>query len=581
MSITLQPWKLQLLSIPKTYPQSIAGCTHAIVKNIFFPQSRETLFSFTQNALELNIVANVEVIANDFLPLHLEGMKVSEDVFCAFMVDDPDGIDNSGRRINELSALLSRNGISIFYLSTRITDLILVKEKRLKLVLPTIRSIFSLSVDSDCDLSSSTRGEEYSDQGSFPGSSFTSMNSFLHTPSSPSSTRIQSIHYQGGSSFSAAHFQYHQHQQQQQQSPSSAFFGSSFGNSFTKPSTGISIPFGRRPSSNYGHFASPSSMAIGTGGHGGRCRTRHQSDSDSSSIDGLGRYHNTGTMSTSHSQSQLFQRSQRRRQSSIAESSFGDGIGRFFPKKHEQGSSVDSMDSMGHAAALVGEMPAPINSDNSLHLTFSGLNKRATGAGGPDSAGSSTSFHPLTPSGNSFPAFGSMPSFMGLMQETLEEQEERESNIKEKIRRSCPRSVIDDKLMLAGLAPEYQAEWAVTLIKVLFYPDQLPGFSSDSKSRFISFTTTDEGTSLIADREVLGHFEDHMLNMSSSETMLRCIQVDLSTFGLDTYGLVYSMSNPLVDHGVNLLCLSTFRTANVLVQDSDLEKSLKILSLSG
>ncbi|KAF9905492.1 GATS protein-like 3 [Linnemannia zychae] len=576
MSITLQPWKLQLLSIPKSYPQSIAGCTHAIVKNIFFPQSRETLFSFTQNALELNIVANTDVIANDFLSLHLEGMKVSEDVFCAFMVDDPDGIDNSGRRINELSALLSRNGISIFYLSTRITDLILVKEKRLKLVLPTIRSIFSLSVDSDCDLSSSTRGEEYSDQGSFPGSSFTSMNSFLHTPSSPSS-RIQSIHYQyqqHGSSFSSAHLQY---QQQQQQSPSSVFFGSSFGNSFTKPSTSISIPFGRRPSNN-GHFASTSS-AIGAGGPGGRYRNRHQSDSDSSSIDGLSGHNHA--MSTSHSQSQLYQRSQHRRQSSIAESSFGDGIGRFFPKKHAHGSSIDSIDSMGHA--MVNEVPAPVNSDNSLHLTFGGLNRRAAGilGGGPDSAGSSTSFHPLTPSGSSFPAFGSMPSFMGLMQETLEEQEERESNIKEQIRRSCPRSVIDEKLMLAGLAPEYQAEWAVTLIKVLFYPDQLPGFNNDSKSRFISFTTTDEGTSLIADQEVLGHFAEHMLNMSSSETMLRCIQVDLSTFGLDTYGLVYSMSNPLVDHGINLLCLSTFRTANVLVQDSDLEKSLKILSLSG
>ena len=50
--------------------------------------------------------------------------------------------------------------------------------------------------------------------------------------------------------------------------------------------------------------------------------------------------------------------------------------------------------------------------------------------------------------------------------------------------------------------------------------------------------------------------------------MLRCIQVDLSTFGQDTYGLVYSMSNPLVDHDVNLLCLSTLRTANVLVMQS-------------
>ena len=38
MSITLQPWKLKLLSIPKAYPHSIKSCTHAIVKNIFFPR---------------------------------------------------------------------------------------------------------------------------------------------------------------------------------------------------------------------------------------------------------------------------------------------------------------------------------------------------------------------------------------------------------------------------------------------------------------------------------------------------------------------------------------------------------------
>ncbi|KAF9907237.1 hypothetical protein BX616_000498 [Lobosporangium transversale] len=105
--------------------------------------------------------------------------------------------------------------------------------------------------------------------------------------------------------------------------------------------------------------------------------------------------------------------------------------------------------------------------------------------------------------------------------------------------------------------------------------------NSAPKSRFISFTTTDEGASLIAGQEVLSQFEDHMLNKSSSETMLRCIQVDLSRFGLDTFGLVYSMSNPLVDQDVNLLCMSTSRTANVLVYDSDLQKSLRILSMAG
>ncbi|KAF9280291.1 GATS protein-like 3 [Mortierella alpina] len=557
MSISLQPWKLKLLSIPKSYPESITSCTHAIVKNIFFPR-RDTLFSLTQNALELAIVADVDVIAEDFESLKLAGMMVTDDVFCAFMVDDPDGIDNSGKRINELSALLSRNGISIFYLSTRITDLILVKEKRLKSVLPTIRSIFTLSIDSDCDISSRGCSSE-SELGSFPGSSFTSMNSFLHTPASPS--RYQSVHYQyhGGNNIGVSGNSYTSSQQP---------FGSSFSSSYTRPSTGITIPFGRRPS--YGSFARGGPGPGGGGSVGesyfGR-NGRHATDSDSSSVDGMGSAGgvyalgtSNGMVSTGHSQAQYIQqRQQQGRQPSIAESSFGDGIGRYFPKRHAQGSSIDSFDSASRPMI-------PSGSDSSLHGK----------AGGGNDYGM---FPPMTPSGSSFPGFGSLPS-LGLMQETLEEQEEREFKIKEQIRRSCPRSVIDDKLMLAGLSPDYQEQWAVTLLKVLFYPEKLPGFSS-ARSRFISFTITDEGTSLIADQEVLSHFEEHMLNMSSSETMLRCIQVDLSTFGLDTYGLVYSMSNPLVDHGVNLLCLSTFRTANVLVNDSDLEMSLKILSMAG
>ncbi|KAF9585594.1 GATS protein-like 3 [Lunasporangiospora selenospora] len=555
MSITLQPWKLKLLSIPKAYPQSIASCTHAIVKNIFFPR-RDTLFSFTQNALELAIVADVNVIADDFLSLNLEGMMVTDDVFCAFMVDDPDGIDNSGRRINELSALLSRNGISIFYLSTRITDLILVKEKRLKLVLPTIRSIFSLSVDSDCDLSSGHHSRSgglssESDFGSFPGSSFTSMNSFLHTPSSPA--RHSSSHFQFPNSLSfttsATQQPFQPHFQQQGPGPA----GASLSSSYTRPSTGISIPFGRRTS--YGNFFNSNRGrrdSSTTGGYGSG-RSRQFSESDTSSVDGL------GTSLNPHGT-----REHPGRQNSIAESSFGEGIGRFFPKRHPHRGSIDSIDS--------------------TFTTHSGFGNASIGnsqyIGRYQDSGENAGLHPLAPAGSSLSALGSIPSF-GLMQETLAEQEEREYKTKEQIRKSCPRSVIDDKLMLAGLAPEYQADWAVTLLKVLFYPEQLAGFSSDSESRFISFTVTDEGTSLIADQEVLAQFEEHMLNMSSAETMLRCIQVDLSTFGLDTYGLVYSMSNPLVDHGVNLLCLSTIRTANVLVHDSDLENSLKILSLSG
>ncbi|KAF9206487.1 GATS protein-like 3 [Haplosporangium sp. Z 27] len=555
MSITLQPWKLKLLSIPKLYPQSIESCTHAIIKNIFFPRSRDTLFSFTQNALEFAIVADVNVIAEDFLSLKLEGMMVTDDVFCAFMVDDPDGIDNSGRRINELSALLSRNEISIFYVSTRITDLILVKEKRIKLVLPTIRSLFSLSVDSDCDISSSSRGfTTESDQGSYPGSSFTSMNSFLHTPASPS--RGQSAHFQFPSSqhqngsYTSSHYL--------SNNQASFPYGSSIGSSY-KPSTGISIPFRRQPSYGSNFSGGPHR------GFFGSMNNRIQADSDTSSNEGTNGRTGSGNGNT---RSNTYQKEQRVRQDSYADSSIGEGVGRYFRKRHGPGSgSIDSLDSFSS--------PRPLDIKPNGTMDHPRREMKSSSISQNDDM----MFPPLTPLVGSFQAFGSFSS-LGIMQESVAEQEEREFKIKEQVRKSCPRYVIEDKLILAGLAPDYQDEWAVTLIKVLFYPEQLPAFSSDAKSRFISFTTTDEGTSLIADQEVLAHFEEHMLNKSSSETMLRCIQVDLSTFGLDTYGLVYSMSNPLVEHDVNLLCLSTFRTANVLVHESDLEKSLKILSMS-
>jgi len=349
-------------------------------------------------------------------------------------------LDNSGRRINELSALLSRNGISIFYLSTRITDLILVKEKRLKSVLPTIRSIFSLSVDSDCDLSSRgfTSGSE---QGSYPGSSFTSMNSFLHTPSSPS--RYQSAHYQyhpsnqypnPNSSYTTPPYSNppHPFNSQQQQAP---YQGNSFSSSY-KPSTGISIPFGRQPGT--GNFGSRGGFFSASG--------RLHSESDPSSIDGNNGGPGPGGeagqgMTSSQSHSQLSMRNQRRRQSSIADSSFGEGIGRYFPKRPPHGSSYDSLDSLLNP---VGEGEGDIQPFR-VRTSFQTKDTRR-------GSGETFIFPPLTPSGASFPGIGSLPSF-GLIQETLEEQEEREFRIKEQMRKSCPRSVIDDKLILAGLAP--------------------------------------------------------------------------------------------------------------------------------
>jgi len=179
-------------------------------------------------------------------------------------------------------------------------------------------------------------------------------------------------------------------------------------------------------------------------------------------MDGVGFGTSLNTMSTSVSQSQLASRGQQGRQPSLAESSFGDGIGRYFPKRHTVGSSAESFDNVN--VGDIGSIPAPSMSDNAPsmsdnnHHTTYRINTSMSrdgairrGDGDLTTSQTMTPMTPMTPSASSMPGFGFFPS-LGLMHETLEEQEEREANIKEQIRRSCPRSVIDDKLILTGLS---------------------------------------------------------------------------------------------------------------------------------
>jgi len=70
-----------------------------------------------------------------------------------------------------------------------------------------------------------------------------------------------------------------------------------------------------------------------------------------------------------------------------------------------------------------------------------------------------------------------------------------------------------------------------------------------------------------------------MVNVSLTPRHLRCIQIDLTTFGVDRCGIVYSMSDPLTKAGINLLYLSTFKTANVLVNESLINQTLEVLDI--
>ncbi|KAI9136620.1 hypothetical protein BKA69DRAFT_1128946 [Paraphysoderma sedebokerense] len=180
------------------------------------------------------------------------------------------------------------------------------------------------------------------------------------------------------------------------------------------------------------------------------------------------------------------------------------------------------------------------------------------------------------------------------------------------VRRACEIEVRKERLRLVGLNRDYLDAWALKIIKILFYPDALglgnsgtspllsattPILSPSSpesstqtptpvspflskRHRFISYTSTQEGVSLVADCTILSEFQEFMINMSSTPKDLKCIHVNLSSFGLDRYGIVYSMSDPLTSAEINLLYLSTFRTANVLVAEQDLERALQILDVT-
>ncbi|RUS32707.1 ACT domain-containing protein, partial [Jimgerdemannia flammicorona] len=145
MTITILPARLKLLHFPKS---TLPHATHAIIKACFFD------ISYTENSLEVSIVAENHVVENEFMPslnAACSEIEVSEETFRALQIDDDTGQSSysSGRRISELSEPLAQAQFSIFYMSTYQTDFILVKEKRLaQAVTALLQHGFEMDMDS-------------------------------------------------------------------------------------------------------------------------------------------------------------------------------------------------------------------------------------------------------------------------------------------------------------------------------------------------------------------------------------------------------------------------------------------------
>ncbi|KAG2224759.1 hypothetical protein INT45_005283 [Circinella minor] len=135
-------------------------------------------------------------------------------------------------------------------------------------------------------------------------------------------------------------------------------------------------------------------------------------------------------------------------------------------------------------------------------------------------------------------------------------------------------SVLKNELRCAGLNPHNRSSWATTMLKIMSFPELLSSpISTATATRFFSYTATSDGISLLADKHILNLFEEETLFQDEDTVPLRVIQVNLAGTNLDRCGIVRSISHPLATDDINLLYLSTFKSANIIVSADDIERA--------
>ncbi|KAJ3105302.1 hypothetical protein HDU96_008615 [Phlyctochytrium bullatum] len=478
--ISILPFRLRLVTFPKIY---LASVMHPIVKNLFFTK-HQNFFSFTENSWEISIIAEASVVQDFPNPSEHPWLSVSEDLFRALQIDSEHGVETSGKRISDLSAPLAQAGISIFYLSTYLTDFIFVsasclkvhspfhrphrllrnlkvKEKRLPLVISTLRGRNFTFIDDSQTLLNLVGVAAPTD--------------LAQNPPTPSPLNADTTWL----SFRAE-------------------MGQALPGVDAIPVPPNSSSFDPSPASS-----SPTHPAAAAA---------DETSSSSAQSSGSGSY-------------------QRRPESLrvpppelLADARMLDKKLLDTPPLRLVGLNKESMESWGMQIMKV--------------LFYSGTSGRAAKKGN-DRGEKEKKDVEREADREEAEAMGSTATLSGTGAVGEDHVDGREAG---KGKRAME---------------DADADW----------------------NRFFSYTVTEEGISLVADETILEGLADHHLFTSSELTNLRCIQVDLKDYGLDRYGIVWSMSQPLVTNGINLLYLSTASAANVLVDESDLTKSLHILEV--
>lgn len=133
----------------------------------------------------------------------------------------------------------------------------------------------------------------------------------------------------------------------------------------------------------------------------------------------------------------------------------------------------------------------------------------------------------------------------------------------EKTFKQHPLSLPPDELYLCYFRKDEATSISMALLKMLFFPK--------NKSRFLSYTESEDEISLVLDKDSISYFE----GVPNTSGPWRLIKVDDGPLGFSETGIVCSLAEALIDF--SLFYVSTYFTDYVLVEAIDIEKVINIL----
>jgi len=138
-TIDVLPKRLRLASMDKAM---VPSYTHTLLRALFFSHSASKFISYTETNDEISLIVDEETL--ELFPK--DSIKVSEEFGRAFQFDLGSTPTETGSFVHGISRPLGRAGISIFFLTTFNSDLILVQESKFQEAKACLKANFPTSI---------------------------------------------------------------------------------------------------------------------------------------------------------------------------------------------------------------------------------------------------------------------------------------------------------------------------------------------------------------------------------------------------------------------------------------------------